>query len=91
MLRNTARPQYLCRIVSCQTSCQSHADIILPLVKYAKTPSHATYPINQVLAYFFLPLPFDFVAEPFEATLLAREVDADAGDALLLTASNCLF
>jgi hypothetical protein len=65
--------------------------MILPLIKYAKTPCHATYPINQALAYFFLPLPFAFVAEPFEATLLAREVDADAGDALLLTASNCLF
>jgi hypothetical protein len=59
---------------------------------YAKTPCHATYPINQILAfYFFLPLPFAFVAEPFEATLLARDVDADAGDALLLTASSCLF
>jgi hypothetical protein len=56
----------------------------------AKTP-HQLSKTDDRKFYFFLPLPFAFVAEPFEATLLAREVDADAGDALLLTASNCLF
>jgi hypothetical protein len=41
--------------------------------------------------HFFLPLPFALVVDPFETTLLAREVDAEAGEALPLTASSCLF
>jgi hypothetical protein len=66
--------------------------MILPLVNVRQNtmPCHISYQPDLAF-YFFLPLPFAFVAEPFEATLLARDVDADAGDALLLTASSCLF
>lgn len=40
------------------------------------------------MIYFFLPFALLLVAEPFETTLLARDV---AGDALPLTVSSCLF
>ena len=49
------------------------------------------YSRDPTLLYFFLPLPLALVADPFEATLLALDVEADAGDALPLTASSCLF
>jgi hypothetical protein len=52
-------------------------------------PKHRTE--HAASFYFFLPLPFALVAEPFDATLLARDVEADAGEALPLTASSCLF
>jgi hypothetical protein len=41
--------------------------------------------------YFFLPFAFALVAEPLLATLLARDGVAEAGEALLLTASSALF
>jgi hypothetical protein len=59
------------------------------------TPNTMPCPIRRTehatSFYFFFPLPFALVADPFDATLLARDVDADAGEALPLTASSCLF
>ena len=65
----------------------------MPIFITPKTPHYvATLSLSlDVQHYFFLPLPLLLVAEPLVATLLALDGVAEAGDALPLTVSSCLF
>src|SRR5690349_19583200 len=47
---------------------------------------------DELHIYFFFPLLLVLAgAEPFDTTLVAREVDAEAGEPFALTVSSCLF
>lgn len=75
-----------------QYRAQNQLESRLPIFITPKTPHHAALLRSRnAQHYFFLPLPLPLVAEPLVATLLARDGVADAGEALPLTVSSCLF